>query len=116
MSHRLTLDVTLEFAETPCQLVVIVIICGASIRNIAEALAAVDPDFRVPLHALGSLNELEYDLLLARDLVPPGAVSRAVGQLDEVKRMLSGLRAQLRNADRCELTAGTGTGSSEGPP
>ena len=41
---------------------------------------------------LGSCNELEYDLLLARDLefLPPASHARLAGQLEEVRRMLSG--------------------------
>ena len=53
-----------------------------------------NPDFRRFLfHSLGSCNELEYDLLLARDLrfLPPASHSRLAGQLEEVRRMLTGL-------------------------
>jgi four helix bundle protein len=47
---------------------------------------------------LGSLNELEYDLLLARDLkfLQAGEHSRLCERLEEVRRMLSGLRAKLK--------------------
>ena len=44
-------------------------------------------------HSLGSCNELEYDLLLARDLefLPAASHAQLVGQLEEVRRMLAGL-------------------------
>jgi four helix bundle protein len=67
--------------------------------NIAEGAGrGSDPDFRRFLrHSLGSLNEVEYDLLLARDLgfVPAAEHSRLSAQLEEVRRMLSGLIASL---------------------
>ena len=63
--------------------------------NIAEGAGrGSDLDFRrFLLHSLGSCNELEYDFLLARDLkfLPPASHSRLAGQLEEVRRMLSGL-------------------------
>jgi four helix bundle protein len=63
--------------------------------NIAEGAGrSSNPDFRRFLfHSLGSCNELEYDLLLARDLkfLPPASHSQLVGQLEEVRRMLTGL-------------------------
>jgi four helix bundle protein len=42
---------------------------------------------------MGSCNELEYDLLLARDLtfLPEKDHTRLTGALVEVRRMLSGL-------------------------
>jgi four helix bundle protein len=67
--------------------------------NIAEGAGrGSDADFyRFLRHSLGSLNELEYDFLLARDLgfLTPGAHARLGGQLQEVRRMLSGLIAHL---------------------
>jgi four helix bundle protein len=53
---------------------------------------------RFLLHALGSLNEVEYDLLLARDLrvLPVTEHLRLCRLLEEVRRMLSGLVAQLK--------------------
>jgi four helix bundle protein len=67
--------------------------------NIAEGAGrGSDPDFRRFLgHSLGSLNEVEYDLLLARDLgfLPAAEHSRLSAQLEEVRRMLSGLMASL---------------------
>ncbi len=63
--------------------------------NIAEGSGrGTNPDFRRFLfHSLGSCNELEYDLLLARDLefLPPASYSRLAGQVEEVRRMLTGL-------------------------
>ena len=67
--------------------------------NIAEGTGrGSDPDFRRFLwHSLGSLNEVEYDLLLARDVgfLPAAQQSRLSGQLEEVRRMLSGLIGRL---------------------
>jgi four helix bundle protein len=69
--------------------------------NIAEGAGrGSDPDFRRFLgHSLGSLNEVEYDLLLARDLgfLPAAEHSRLSAQLEEVRRMLSGLMASLES-------------------
>ena len=68
--------------------------------NIAEGAGrGSDPDFnRFLHHSLGSLNELEYDFLLARDLgfLKASEHSRLCEQLEEVRRMLSGLMAQLK--------------------
>lgn len=46
-----------------------------------------------PGHSVGSCNELEYDLLLARDLgfLPTASHSRLTGHVEEVRRMLTGL-------------------------
>ena len=54
----------------------------------------------VPADSLGSLNEVEYDLLLARDLGFLPAAEHCPSsrrQLEEVRRMLSGLRASLES-------------------
>jgi four helix bundle protein len=63
--------------------------------NIAEGAGrGTDPDFkRFLLHSLGSLNEVEYDLLLTRDLgfLPSTEHARLSACLEEVRRMLSGL-------------------------
>jgi four helix bundle protein len=63
--------------------------------NIAEGAGrGTNPDFkRFLFHSLGSCNELEYDLLLARDLdfVPAASHERLVKAVAEVRRMLSGL-------------------------
>jgi four helix bundle protein len=67
--------------------------------NIAEGTGrGSDPDFRRFLwHSLGSTNELEYDLLLARDLgfLLPKTYGPLTEQLEEVRRMLSGLVQSL---------------------
>jgi four helix bundle protein len=67
--------------------------------NIAEGAGRrSDPDFkRFLAHSLGSLNEVEYDLLLARDLgfVRTSDHLRLSRQLEEVRRMLSGLMAEV---------------------
>jgi four helix bundle protein len=63
--------------------------------NIAEGKGrSSDADFRRFLfHSLGSCNELEYDLLLARDLafLPAASHSDLAEQLEEIRRMLTGL-------------------------
>lgn len=72
--------------------------------NIAEGAGrGSDADFnRFLYHALGSLNEVEYDLLLARDLgfLKASEHSRLCEQIEEVRRMLSGLMAQLNVKER----------------
>jgi four helix bundle protein len=72
--------------------------------NIAEGCGrAGDRDFRRFLrHALGSAGELEYHLLLARDLafLPEGDDIRLTAQVVEVKRMLAGLIRRLTSDDR----------------
>ncbi|MBI4908951.1 MAG: four helix bundle protein [Acidobacteria bacterium] len=47
--------------------------------------------------AMGSAIELEYHLLLARDLklIPPGDYERVQTQVSEVKRMLAGFLLKL---------------------
>jgi four helix bundle protein len=68
--------------------------------NIAEGAGrGSDLDFRRFLrHSLGSINEVEYDLLLARDLgfLPGSEHSRLSAHLEDVRRMLSGLIARLK--------------------
>jgi four helix bundle protein len=63
--------------------------------NVAEGAGrGSDPDFRRFLfHSLGSCNELEYDLLLARDLtfLPAATHADLARQVEEVRRMLNGL-------------------------
>jgi four helix bundle protein len=67
--------------------------------NIAEGAGrGSDADFRrFLLHSLGSLNEVEYDLLLARDLgfLPLPDYSQISANVEEVRRMLSGLISAL---------------------
>ena len=68
--------------------------------NIAEGAGrGSDADFRRFLwHSLGSCNELEYDLLLARDVgfLRDALHSRLATQLEEVRRMLTGLVQSLK--------------------
>ena len=70
--------------------------------NIAEGAGrGSDPDFRrFLLHSLGSLNEVEYDQLLARDLgfLPSVEHARLSALLEEVRRMLSGLIASIEDS------------------
>ena len=67
--------------------------------NIAEGTGrGSDADFRRFLwHSLGSCNELEYDLLLARDLrfLPVELHADLATQIEEVRRMLSRLVQSL---------------------
>ena len=67
--------------------------------NIAEGSGrGSDPDFRrFLLHALGSLNELEYHFLLARDLgfLPDAEHSRVSARITDVRSMLSGLISSM---------------------
>jgi four helix bundle protein len=63
--------------------------------NIAEGTGrGSDSDFtRFLWYSLGSCNELEYDLLLARDLtfLPARLHTGLIGQVEDVRRMLTGL-------------------------
>ena len=67
--------------------------------NMAEGAGrGSDSDFKRFLwHSLGSLNEVEYDLLLARDLgfLPDTDHRRLSSKLERVRRMLTGLIARL---------------------
>ena len=71
--------------------------------NLAEGAGrGTNPDFRrFVFHSLGSTNELEYDLLLAKDLrfLPAGLHERRGEQIAEVRRMLSSF-AQTLGCDR----------------
>ena len=75
--------------------------------NLAEGTGRTgDPEFRrFARIALGSASELEYHLLLARDLglVPAATHDRLSEGVVEIKRMLAGLIAKLSN--KSELTA-----------
>ena len=68
--------------------------------NIAEGcVRSSDADFARFLYmALGSANELDYFALLARDLkmLPDPGYEQVVGDVQEVKRMLSALVARLK--------------------
>jgi four helix bundle protein len=67
--------------------------------NIAEGAGrGSDLDFRrFLMHSLGSCNELEYDLLLARELgfVPAPVQAKLAGEIEGVRRMLSRLVQRL---------------------
>ena len=67
--------------------------------NIAEGSGrGSDPELRRFLwYSLGSCNELEYDLLLARDLrfLPPAVYEPLAGDVEEVRRMPSGFIATI---------------------
>lgn len=69
--------------------------------NIAEGRGrGSDADFRRFLwHSMGSCNELEYDLLLAGDLgvLPRDKHTALTGQLEEVRRMLTGLIQNIKS-------------------
>ncbi len=74
---------------------------GASIpTNIAEGcVRSSDADFGRFLHvALGSASELEYLILLSRDLqfITPADHDGLTADLQEVKRMLIGLISRLK--------------------
>jgi four helix bundle protein len=71
--------------------------------NIAEgSVRSSDADFARFLHiAIGSASEVDYYLLLARDLgyLPATSYETADQQLQEIKRMLNGLLARLKRPD-----------------
>lgn len=74
---------------------------GSSIpANLAEGSGrGSDADFaRFVQIAIGSASELDYHLLLARDLdyLPPEVYDTCKNQVDEVLRMLHGLLKELR--------------------
>src|SRR5437016_5057995 len=110
-SHRITVDVYAEAARLPAgkgwalesRLTRAAISVPA---NIAEGCGrAGDRDFRRFLrHSLGSACELEYHLLLARDLgfLPARAYNELAPRVVEVKRMLSGLIRKLTNDTEAE--------------
>lgn len=68
--------------------------------NISEGCGrSGDPDFRRYLHfSMGSASELEYELLLARDLgyLHDPAYVRLAQQVQEVKKMTASLIRKLR--------------------
>lgn len=58
-------------------------------------------------NAAGSSSELEYHVLLARDLgyLSPEGAGLLTSKVSEVKRMLSGLMQRLRKSDAAHSTA-----------
>ena len=105
-SHKITLRVYAESAKLPAgigwALQSQLIRAATSVpANIAEGCGrAGDRDFRRFLrHSLGSACELEYHLLLARDLgfLPRGVYNSLAPQVVEVKRMLTGLIRRLNS-------------------
>jgi four helix bundle protein len=104
-SHTITLRVYAESANLPpgqgWPLQTQLLRAATSVpANIAEGCGrAGDRDFRRFLrHSLGSASELEYHLLLARDLgfLSRGVYDDLVPQVVEVKRMLTGLIRRLK--------------------
>jgi four helix bundle protein len=103
-AHRLTLAMYAESAKLPkgigWSLQSQIVRAATSIpANIAEGCGrAGDRDFRRFLrHSLGSACELEYYLLLARDLgfLAETAYEPLNAQVVEIKRMLAGLIRRL---------------------
>ena len=98
-AHKLTLDVYADSAiylRPPAAWALRDQMHRAAISvpsNIAEGAGrGSNRDFRrFVFNSLGSINELEYDLLLAKDLrfLPAGLHDRRGEQLAEVRRMLS---------------------------
>jgi four helix bundle protein len=75
--------------------------CSSSVAaNIAEGCGRVgNPDFgRFLTIAMGSASELEYFLLLARDLryLAPDEYSQVAGEVVEMRRMLNGLLCKVQ--------------------
>jgi len=103
-AHRLTLQVYEQTANLPpgrgWALESQLTRAATSVpANIAEGCGrAGDRDFRRFLrHSLGSACELEYHLLLARDLgfLPEATYARLGSQIVEIRRMLVGLIRRL---------------------
>jgi four helix bundle protein len=104
-AHQLTLDMYALSANNikgPAHFVLRDQITRAAISvpaNLAEGCGRTgDRELRRFVRvALGSASELEYHLLLARDLglLPGAAYKRLAAATIEVKRMLSGLAARL---------------------
>ena len=108
-SHKLTLDVYTATAAFPREevygLTSQIRRSASSIpSNIAEGCGRNgDAELRRFLFiAMGSANEMEYQLFLAKDLGYLAEVSyqSVLGKLDEVKRMLSGLINRIESADQ----------------
>ncbi len=104
--HRLTLDIYRQTKRFPSDerfglTSQIRRACAAICANLAEGCCRhSDKDFaRFVDIALGSASEVEYFLLLARDLnhVSEDQYAALVEQTREVKRMLTGLNQRLRS-------------------
>ena len=104
-AHRLALDVysISAYLVSPATWAVRDQIFRAAVSvpsNIAEGSGrGSKADFcRFLWHSMGSCNELEYDLLLARDLkFLPRSAHEALGkQVQEVRRMLTGLIQSIK--------------------
>jgi four helix bundle protein len=70
--------------------------------NVAEgSMRSSDPDFaRFLLVSMGSASEVDYYLVLARDLgfLQSAAYEKLSAELQEVKRMLNGLITRVKSA------------------
>ena len=104
-SHALTLEVyraTSKFPEhEPYGLASQLQRCSSSVpSNIVEGCGLnTRPELLKHLHyAMGSANEMEYQLLLAKDLgyIPASAYETLAADVDAVERMLSALIATIR--------------------
>jgi four helix bundle protein len=113
-SHQLALEVYAESKTLPrgigWSLQSQLVRAATSVpANIAEGCGrAGDRDFRRFLrHSLGSACELEYHLLLARDLgfLAEAAYGPLDAQVVEIKRMLAGLIRRLVTDESRKLTA-----------
>ena len=90
---------------------------ASSIRtNLAEGCGRTQPEFgRLVQIAFGSACELEYQLLLARDLgfLTPDSYQSACANVIEVKRMLSSLIKRIQSGFAITATA---KGAHNGSP
>ena len=106
-AHRLTLDVYAATEGFPKEELYglksqIRRSCASVPENIAEGCGrGTDADFARFLHvSAGSANELEYQLLLARDLALLESSTHATldAQVNDVKRMLATLTRRLKGS------------------
>ena len=89
--------------------------------NIAEGCARVTPrDFAKFLNiSYASASELENHMILARDIrvIGPREFRAVSQQIDEVRRMLTGLIRRVRERERSGTSGGLrDQGSTPGPP
>ena len=110
-AHKLTLEVfatSATFSRPPYYTLQNQMVRAAmSIpANLAEGTGRTgDPEFRrFARIALGSASELEYHLLLARDLglIPAATYARLSSGVVEIKRMLAGLIGKLSEKARTD--------------